>query len=287
MKYAYFPGCSLEAGAREYDVSCRAVLRELGSEVEEIPDWNCCGTLPAEAVSYLKGLSLSARNLAIAESMGHDTVVAPCSACYLSLAKVNVHRERDAKVRAQLDEVLGAAGLTYKGTLKVRHMLDVFANDFDLEKVRARVKRPLKGLRVVPYYGCQTVRPHLTYDGPDLPVTMDRMLEALGAEVVPYNYKVRCCGGTMLFTARASGQALVAELFRGVEDADCFATVCPLCQGNLDANQSEASAILGREIRMPVLYLSQLMGLAFDLPADEILLKKNIVSPDAVLKKLS
>lgn len=285
MKYAYFPGCSLDAASKEYEVSSAAVIRALGSELVEIPDWNCCGSLPAEAVDYLMSLALPARNLALVEAMGIDTVVAPCSACYLSLAKVNIHRQRDAGTKAKLDEVLGAAGLSYSGAVKARHLLDVLANDFGPEAVKARVKRPYDRLKVAPYYGCQTVRPYLDYDGPDLPTTMDRLLEALGCEVVPFNLKTRCCGGTMAYTAREGGLGLIAELFEDLDGADCFAVVCPLCQVNLDANQGKVSRRLGRKVKVPVLFLTQLMGLAFDLPEAEVLLKKNIVSPRPILAR--
>lgn len=287
MKYAYYSGCSIEVASREYDVSGRGVCRELGAEFVDIPDWNCCGTLPAGASDYLMALALPARNLAIVEKMGLDTVVAPCSACYLSLARVNEHRKKDPGARAKLDEVLAAAGLAYSGNVKVRHLLDVIANDLGPDATRARVKRPFKGLNVVPYYGCQTVRPYLTYDTPDLPVTMDRMLEALGCEIVPYNYKTRCCGATMLYTAREAGLDMIGELLSGLNGVDCIATVCPLCQLNLDSNQGEVASRLGRKLNIPVLFLTQLMAIAFDLPESEVLLPKNIISARPILEKLS
>jgi len=286
MKYAYYPGCSLETSAKEYDVSARAVFRALGTELVDIPDWNCCGSSPAGAVDYLLSLALPARNLALAEQMGMDVVVATCSACYLSLYQVEQHCRRDASVRAQLSEVLGAAGLEYKGKVRVRHMLDVVANELGPEAVKAQQKRDLKGLKVVPYYGCQTVRPYMTYDAPDLPMSMDRLLEAMGAEVLPYSLKTRCCGGILITTAKDVGVKLVSDLLAATAGADCVVTVCPLCQMNLDAYQAEASRLLGRQVNIPVLYLTQLMGLAFDLPEDETMLYKNIVSPRPILDKL-
>jgi heterodisulfide reductase subunit B len=286
MKYAYYPGCSLEASAKEYDVSARAAFHALGAELEEISDWNCCGSSPAEAVDYLLSLALPARNLALAEQMGVDTIVATCSACYLSLYQVDQHRQRDPEIRAQLDEVLAAAGLKYEGTVQVRHMLDVLANDLGPEAVEARTKRSLKGLKVVPYYGCQTVRPYLTYDAPDQPMTMDYVLEAMGAEVVPYNLKTRCCGGINITTAKDVGIKLVADLLAAAEGADCVTTVCPLCQMNLESYQADVSRFLGHKVDLPVLYLSQLMGLAFELPESELLLEKNMVSPQPILDKL-
>jgi len=286
MKYAYYPGCSLEASAIEYDTSARAVFRALDAELVEIPDWNCCGSSPAQAVDYLLSLALPARNLALAETMGIDTVVATCSACYLSLYQVEKHFQRDPKVQAEVEEVLAAAGLQYQGRVRVRHMLDVLANDLGPNVIAARMKRDLKGLKVAPYYGCQTVRPYPAYDAPDQPMTMDIVLRALGAEVFPYRLKARCCGGINITTAKDVGVKLVSDLLLAAEGADCIATVCPLCQMNLDSYQHDVSRFLGREIRMPVLYLTQLMGLAFDLPPEEILLNKNISSPQPVLDKV-
>jgi heterodisulfide reductase subunit B len=286
MKYAYYPGCSLEASAVEYDVSARGVFRALGSELVDIPDWNCCGSSPAQAVDYLMSLALPARNLALAEGMGMDTVVATCSACYLSLYQVEKHFQRDPKVRADVAEVLAAAGLKYEGKVRVRHMLDVLANDLGPDAVHAQVKRSVNGLKVVPYYGCQTVRPYLAYDAADQPMTMDIVLKALGAEVVPYPLKARCCGGINITTAKDVGVKLVSDLLVAAAGADCIVTVCPLCQMNLDSYQADVSRLLGREIKMPVLYLTQLMGLAFALSDSEILLNKNISSPQPVLARL-
>jgi heterodisulfide reductase subunit B len=286
MKYAYYPGCSVQTSAKEYDVSARAVFRALGADLVDIPDWNCCGSTPAEAVDYLLSLALPARNLALVEQMGLDTVVAVCSACYLTLYQVEQHRQRDPKIREQLDEVLGAAGLQYQGKVRVRHMLDVLANDIGPSKVEERKKRDLNGLKVVPYYGCQTVRPYLAYDGPDQPVAMDRLLEAMGAKVMPYHLKTRCCGGILITSAKDVGVKLVSELLAAAEGADCITTVCPLCQMNLEAYQGDVSRLLGRKVNIPVLYLTQLMGLVLDLPEEEIMLSKNIISPQPVVEKL-
>lgn len=286
MKYAYYPGCSNEASSIEYDRSTRAVFDALGAELVEIPDWNCCGSSPAQAVDYLLSLALPARNLALAEQMGFDSVVATCSACYLTLYQVNEHRQRDPVVRKELDEVLAAAGLSYEGTVQVRHVLDVLANDFGPEAIQAHQKRQLTGLKVVPYYGCQTVRPYLAYDEADQPMSMDHLLEAMGAEVMPYHLKTRCCSGINITSSKEMGVKLVSELLDAARGADCVATVCPLCQLNLEAYQSEVSRYLGRKVHMPVIYLTQLAGLVLGLPEQEIMLDKNIVSPQPVLDKL-
>lgn len=285
MKYSYMPGCSLQSTARGYDVSARAVVKELGSELIELNDWNCCGANALESVNYLLSVSLPARNLALAETTGRE-LVACCSSCYLNLFKVNHRLQREPSLQSKLDEILGAAGLRYHGKAKVRHLLDVIANDIGVEAVTKRATRKLSGLKVVPYYGCQTVRPYGEYDGPYLPTSMDQLIESVGADTFPYLWKTRCCGGVLMTTERHIGIKLIAELLGAAQGADCIVTVCPMCQMNLDAYQAEISSELGIKVHIPVLFLTQLIGLAFELPENLLLLEQNIVPADKLLKQL-
>jgi heterodisulfide reductase subunit B len=285
MKYSYMPGCSLLSTARGYDTSARAVVRELGSELIELEDWNCCGANALESVSYLLSVAMPARNLALAEATNRDLVTS-CSSCFLNLFKVNHRLKREPELRKKLDEILGAAGLKYQGKARVRHLLDVVANDIGIEAVAKRVDRKLSGLKVVPYYGCQTVRPYGEYDGPYLPNSMDKLIEAIGAETHPYLWKTVCCGGVLMTTEKSIGRKLVADLLGAAKGADCIVTVCPMCQMNLDAYQGEAAAELGMKVRIPVLFLTQLMGLAFNLPEKDLLLGQNIASVRGLLRQL-
>lgn len=285
MKYSYMPGCSLQSTARGYDTSARAVIRELGSELIELDDWNCCGANALESVSYLLSVAMPARNLALAEATNRDLVTS-CSSCFLNLFKVNHRLRREPDLRKKLDEILGAAGLKYQGKARVRHLLDVVANDIGVEAVAKRVERKLSGLKVVPYYGCQTVRPYGEYDGPYLPNSMDKLIEAVGAETHPYLWKTICCGGVLMTTEKSIGRKLVADLLAAAKGADCIVTVCPMCQMNLDAYQGEAAAELGTKVRMPVLFLTQLMGLAFNLPEKDLLLGQNVASVRGLLRQL-
>ncbi len=285
MKYSYMPGCSLLSTARGYDTSARAVVRELGSELIELEDWNCCGANALESVSYLLSVAMPARNLALAEATNRDLVTS-CSSCFLNLFKVNHRLKREPELRKKLDEILGAAGLKYQGKARVRHLLDVIANDIGVEAVAKRVDRKLSGLKVVPYYGCQTVRPYGEYDGPYLPNSMDKLIEAVGAETYPYLWKTICCGGVLMTTEKSIGRKLVADLLAAAKGADCIVTVCPMCQMNLDAYQGEAAAELGTKVRIPVLFLTQLMGLAFNLPEKDLLLGQNIASVRGLLRQL-
>ena len=285
MNYSYMPGCSLLSTAKGYDTSARAVVKELGSELIELEDWNCCGANAIESVSYLLSVALPARDLALAESTGWELVTS-CSSCFLNLFKVNHRLQREPDLQGKMDEILGAAGLRYSGKTRVRHLLDVIANDIGVEAVANRVEKKLSGLKVVPYYGCQTVRPYGEYDGPYLPTSMDRLIEAVGAEPFPYLWKTRCCGGVLMTTETEVGVKLIAELLTAAHGADCIVTVCPMCQMNLDAYQGKISSQLGIKIRIPVLFLTQLLGLAFGLPAQALLLDQNIVPVNGKLRQL-
>jgi len=223
-------------------------------------------------------LVLPARNLALAEQLNGDSqLVASCSACYVNLRKVEEKVKEDSTLLDTINQALDVDDLAYSGKPRVRHLLDVLANDVGTHAIAARVKRPLAGLRVAPYYGCQTVRPYSPFDAPYFPETMDRVLAALGVQVHSNPLKAACCGGTLSTTKREVGIKLVSDLIKAVEGADCIVTVCPLCQMNLESYQGQVSKTLGQPVHMPILYLTQLLGLAFELPEKALGLKHNIV----------
>jgi heterodisulfide reductase subunit B len=267
VKYSYFPGCSLKGLGRAYEESFLPVMRHLGVDLEELDDWNCCGATAYMAVDEAKACVLAARNLALAGKAGHAQVVAPCAACYLVLNKTKHTIEDYPATRATVDRALGVVGLKYDGTTAVRHPLDILVNDVGLDAIKQKVVRPLRGLAVATYYGCQIVRPYATFDDQYNPVTMDRLLEALGATVVRYPLKTKCCGGSLTGTVPDAGVRMVYILLSEARKrgAQCVATVCPLCQFNLDAYHAQITAAYGR-LDMPTVYFSQLMGLAFGLP---------------------
>ena len=286
MKYAYFPGCSLKGTGKAYEESLLEVLRALDVEVQEIGDWNCCGATAYMAVDENKAFTLASRNLAIAEKQGGD-LMAPCAACYLVLQKTQHYVKDYPQVREAVHRGLGAIGLVYDGKVKVRHPLDILVNDVGLDAIRARVKQPLKGLKVATYYGCQVVRPFATFDHQDYPVTMDRILEAVGAEVVHYPLKTKCCGGSLTGTVTEVGARLChilrAEAKR--QGADLIATLCPLCQFNLDAYQDRQPGQWYEPVKLPVVYFTQLMGLAYGIPGKKLGLGRNIVSATPALRQ--
>lgn len=285
MKYAYYPGCSLKGTGRAYEESLFAVMGALGVELQELDDWNCCGATAYMAVDETSAFTLASRNLAIAEGMNLD-LMAPCAACYLVLQKTQHYDREYPAVHDAITRGLKAVGLNYAGKLRVRHPLDILINDVGLDAIKAQVKSPLKGLKIAPYYGCQVVRPYATFDNQDRPTTMDRLLTAVGAEMVPFPLKTKCCGGSLTGTMPQVGSRLCHIIRQEArrKGADLLATLCPLCQFNLDAYQDKQSGQWYEPIRMPVVYFTQLMGLAFGLPAKRLGLGRNIVDALPVLK---
>jgi heterodisulfide reductase subunit B len=278
MKYSYFPGCSLKGLGRSYEESLLPVMKHLGVELVELDDWNCCGATAYMSVDEGKAAVLAARNLAIAEKAGPEDLMTPCSACYLVLNKTQHNIADYPDINETVRRALGSAKLAYNGTVKVRHPLDMLINDVGLDVIKEKVVRPLKGLKVAPYYGCQVVRPYATFDDAWNPTTMDRLLTTLGAEVVPYPLKTKCCGGSLTGTVPEAGLRLTYILLKEAvrRGADVIATVCPLCQFNLDAYHDEISR-RWEPARIATVYFTQLMGLAFGLAPEQLGLKRNFV----------
>jgi heterodisulfide reductase subunit B len=288
MKYFYYPGCSLEGTAAEYDVSTRAVMHALGAELVELEDWTCCGASASDSQSYLLSMVLPARNLALAErtGMGAD-LMAPCSACYLNLRKVEDHIKRDERLLGNINEALKADGLSYGNGIRVRHILDVLAKDIGAEKVRALVRHELANLRIAPYYGCQCLRPYKAFDDPEQPRSMEPLIEALGASVFQWPMGARCCGAGLMTTKKELGLELVEQILSAAKGADCIVTVCPMCQMNLESYQKKITRRLGKDMSISVLYLPQLMGIAFGLPAESVNLKLNFAYTTPFREKIS
>jgi heterodisulfide reductase subunit B len=286
MRYLYYPGCSSDGSSKEYKVSTLAVLASLGAEVAELEGWTCCGASVASVNSELLGLVLPARNLALAESAGGGAdMLVGCSACYTNFRRTDAAVSSDEHLLATINEALAEEGLVYHGQMRTRHLLDVLANDFSQQEIAARVRRSLHGLKVAPYYGCQTVRPYSPFDSSERPTSMVGILEALGATVHHHLREASCCGTSLLFTKPDLGLQLVGAILEEAGEADCIATVCPLCQMNLDSYQDRVAVTLER--RIPVLFLPQLIGLAFGLPEGDLLLERHIVSAGPVLARLA
>jgi len=288
MKYHYYPGCSLEGTALEYNRSTRALMGSVGAELLEIKDWTCCGASAADSTSYLLSLALPARNIAIAQKTdaGLDILV-PCSACYLNLKKAVEKSNRNSETLAQLNSILADDQLQLNGPMNVRHLLDVLVNDMGPQTIHNNSTRALTGLRIAPYYGCQCLRPYGVFDDPEVPRSMEPLIEAAGAEVHPWNMGGKCCGASHMNTKMDVGLALVAAILKAAQGADAIVTVCPMCQMNLEAYQQKISRRHHEDLSMTILYLPQFLGLACGLSEQQVGLDFNLSVTDNFRQKIS
>jgi heterodisulfide reductase subunit B2 len=269
-KYLLYPGCSMESSGIAYMESINSILEPLDLCFEEIDDWNCCGATEYLGINLIPAYSLIARNLALASKQmnGTRTIVAPCSACYLNLAKADYYMQERPSLSVKVNDALEAGGLQYKaGTLDVRHLIDILVYDVGLETIRSKVVRPLHGLKVAPYMGCMLPRPDYQHRWSDHehPTELDDLLRALGADVIDYPLTTSCCGGHMTQIGPETAFELIRRLVADADErgAHLMATVCPMCQMNVDAYQNEMNHYFGTDYHMPVLFFTQLMGLAF------------------------
>jgi heterodisulfide reductase subunit B len=281
MSYFFYPGCSLESTARDFRLSTEAVARALRIDLPELPDWTCCGSTAAHQSDPLLSLALPAKNLLAASGR---TVAVCCAACYSRLKTAN-HRIANApEARAQVASVLGA---DYDGSTPVKHVLEIMRDDVGLGEIARCARAPLSGLRVAAYYGCLLVRPpEITgFDDPENPTLLDNVLAAAGAELVDWSHKTECCGASCSITKVEIVERLAREILTMARDsgADCIATACPLCQLNLDMRQRNIEARSGDRLGLPVLYFTQLLGLALGLKPRELGLGSLMVDPMPVL----
>jgi heterodisulfide reductase subunit B len=264
--------------AVEFGLSTRAVCQALDIELVELEDWNCCGASSAHSLDHELSLRLPARNVALAQGAGLD-IVTPCPACYQRTLVADLQLRADRVWRREMEDLLG---FTYTGQGRLRHVLEVLSEPEVIDAVRERVTRRLTGLRVVSYYGCVLVRPpEITgWDDPEHPMRMDRLLEAIGAQPVDWSYKVDCCGVSLTLSRSDVVVTLSTRLAAAAWEAgaDVIACACGLCHINLDTRQALAE-------RVPVLYITELIGLAFGLPSVEHWLNKHTVDPWPVLQE--
>ncbi|MEI8372121.1 MAG: CoB--CoM heterodisulfide reductase iron-sulfur subunit B family protein [Planctomycetota bacterium] len=283
MKYAFFPGCSLDATAWDFGRSTRATCRALGIELVDIPDWVCCGSTPAHASSASLAVALPVLNLQKAEAMGLPVMTA-CASCYARLRTANQKVRNEAEERRRTERITGKP---YDGQVEIHHVLDVLVNHFGVEQVRTRVTRPLEGLRVACYYGCLLTRPPeiVAFDNPEHPTCMDDLVTAMGAEPVAWPFATECCGASLSMTHSSVvgrlGHKLLSMARRA--GADCIAVACPLCQMNLDLRQSDAIKAYGALPQTPVLYITQLLGLALGLSNKELGIGAQSISATSLL----
>ena len=262
--YGYFPGCSLKGTGVAYNESLLTLFRLLGLPLAELEDWNCCGATSYMSIDERSAFLLSSRNLLLAHKAGHRDVVAPCSACYLVLRKTQDYMQRYPRIGREVHSALGDGDLRVLNAIRVRHPLEVLYTDVGPGRIRQALIRQWHGGRVACYYGCQMVRPYGEADRDHDPVRMDELLGAVEVPTVRYSLKTKCCGGSLTGTTHAVGVRLNYILLKEAarKGAQAIATVCPLCQYNLDAYQSEIRRATGERFDMPILYFTQILGWA-------------------------
>ena len=272
MKCLYYPGCSQKASSISYDRSFLAIAKKLGIEVIELEDWNCCGTTVTISVNEILSLTLSARNLAIAEA-ANLPLVAPCPSCYISLNKANKQFKEKSLLSEKANASLNKGGLNYSGNTEVYNILDFLVNKVGVDKIKEKVVTPLSGYKIAPYYGCQIVNPYATGDDSNDPQNIEKIITALGATAVDFSYKTVCCGGSLMFTKKQHAERMCNEILKSIIDAgaDIITTPCGLCQINLETAQGKSAEYLGGKISMPVLNITQLIGIALGIDQSSLM----------------
>jgi heterodisulfide reductase subunit B len=287
--YTYYPGCSLQHGNHAYEVSNQAVAEALGFGLEAIDDWNCCGATEYFSLNRLPAYALVARNLARASDGGADEVIAPCSACFLNLFKTDKHMKLYPELNEKVNGALEAGNLKYEpGSLTVRHLLEAIITDVGFDALKDRVRRPLYGLNLAPYYGCLVARPDSVFDSTEQPTMMDKMFEVLGAEATTFHLKTFCCGGHMTQISEDTALEMIHKIVKNAADngADAIVTICPMCQLNLDVYQGYANDLFGTEYEIPVMFFTQVIGLALGLSPKELGFGQEFVNMSSLVDKI-
>jgi heterodisulfide reductase subunit B len=285
IELSFYPGCSSQKGATSsnYLVSAQTMCEELDIQLNDIPDWNCCGA----SIGYggggeLPRLTLSARNIALSEEHNPgQEIVATCAACWLSTREAKERLHDDEQMFKDANTALSEAGLSYKGQAGVRHMVEVLVEDIGFDGIKEKVKKPLEGLKIAGYVGCQTNRPFgIAGESFENPKYLDNMVEAVGAESIPtYEKKVQCCGGALAFSEPEKSQEMIKGIIEAAYDngADMIVTPCPLCQANTEIYQDQINEKYGTKFKMPIVYYSTLMSVAFGRSAKDAALDGHVI----------
>lgn len=285
-EYSYYPGCSVEGMNKAYDKSARVVCDALGIELAELNDWNCCGASAYMSIRELRAHLLSARNLALAEKERKDLVVV-CPACLTTLTKTNHYLNEDSGFKRTIGAALKAADLQYMGSVKVRHLIEIIVNEVGEQEVKAKIKHGLSGLKIAPYYGCQLTRPFGEIDDKEFPTMFDKLLEWIGVQPVKFPLKAKCCGGLLMMTNEDVGLELNRALLDCATEngAECIGTLCPLCHMNLETYQDSVNKKFGTKFKIPTLYFTQLLGLAFGYSRKILGINEELISSRQITEK--
>ena len=284
-EYSYYPGCSSQKGASSSNLmkSVDTMCQELDIQLNEIPDWNCCSaSIGYASGSELPRLTLSARNIALSEEHNKgQEIVATCAACWLATKEAAERLKDDESMFAEANTALAEAGLKLQNTTPIKHMAEVIVEDIGIDTIREGVKKPLEGIKIAGYVGCQTNRPFgIAGESFENPMYLDNLIEAVGAESIPtYEKKVQCCGGALAFSEPEKSQEMIKGIIEAAydNDADMIATPCPLCQANVEIYQDQINEKYNTKFNIPVVYYSQLISVAYGRSASDAALDGQLI----------
>ncbi len=289
MQYAYYPGCASQEVTKEANWATRAVAGALDIDLHDMPSANCCGAGLLTDYDYELYIALNARILAQAEIMGMD-IMTICSTCLMVMSTANRDLKADPVLVEKTNATLSKVGLKYSGEVKVKQLSWVLIEDYGLENLKRKVVRPLKGLKTAPFYGCHSLRPSdaLGFDDPEMPTSLERLIDVLGGDIVEYGDRTKCCGFQVDLVTEDVALDMMAKRLLGAKDEGgaCVVTPCPFCHVNLDSYQGMAAKKVNRKISMPIFHLAQLVGVALGMGDDELKLSRNIVSPEGLLERI-
>lgn len=276
MKTGIYPGCSLNGSARDYNESVFALAKAFGLELEQVPDWNCCGATAAHNLNKDLSLALPARILSLAEESGMNEIVVPCAACYNRLTVTQKDLKKDPELK---NRITGIIEKEYRGTVQIINVLE-WIEKYITPQLEGRITKPFSH-KVACYYGCLLVRPHkvLRYDRPEDPQSMDLLMSRIGAEPVYYPYKTECCGAGLSISKTDVVSELSGKIIEDAESrgAEAIIVACPMCHSNLDMRRNDINKFWGKKFSIPVLFVTQAVGYAIGLKESEIGLKRHFV----------
>lgn len=287
MKYAYFPGCSAESTARDMHQSTIEVAKALGIELIEPEGWTCCGATAAHQTDKVLAAALPAANLLKAKSMGLD-MVASCAACYNRLKSANHAITESQDIRKDINDAMGQ---DYDGSVGVLNFMEVLIKDVGIDKIKDSIKKSLNGMKVASYYGCLLVRPFevTKFDDPENPRSLDNFVEAMGGEAIEWPHKLECCGGGLALS-RTDVVVKQTDMIVGMAKAagaECIVVSCPMCQVNLDMRQLDVEKQMSKKYDMPIVYITQLLGLCLGVDKEKLGLDKMMITAEGVVKAIS
>ncbi len=288
MRYGLFLGCTVPVRSQNYELSGRKVAEKLGIELLDIPEFRCCG-YPLKAVDSFTQLLLSSYNLAIAESKGIENITTFCNACSVTMIEANEEIKHNPLLKEKVNEELKKQNLVYNGSVKVKHFMRVLYEDYGVENIKSRIVRKLEGFRFAAHYGCHFIRPSKVYsefDDPQFPISLDELIKATGAMDIQYPEKQLCCGGGILGIKEETALALSNKKLSYLKDMeiDGLISICPFCSVMYESNQKKIEKTFNREYNIPVVYYTQVLGLALGFTPDEVGLKQNRIKPEKLLQ---